>query len=131
MNIEKEDLRELVAGLSANGCADVVLECSGAAPAVDAGLNLIKKRGYFVQIGLPGKKITFDLEKVCYKELHFSGSLGSRNHSWRKALQLLREGKVDLEPLADTIMPLSQWQEAFRKFENKEGCKILFDPTLE
>ena len=109
----------------------MVLECSGAAPAVDAGLNLIKKRGYFVQIGLPGKKITFDLEKVCYKELHFSGSLGSRNHSWRKALQLLREGKVDLEPLADTIMPLSQWQEAFRKFENKEGCKILFDPTLE
>ena len=131
VNIEEEDLHGLVAGLSANGCVDVVLECSGAARAVDAGLNLIKKRGYFVQIGLPGKKITFDLEKVCYKELRFSGSLGSRNHSWRKALQLLREGKVDLEPLADTIMPLSQWQEAFRKFESKEGCKILFDPTLE
>ncbi len=108
---------------------DVVLECSGSAAGVDAGLNLIKKRGYFTQIGLPGKKIDFDIEKICYKELHFSGSLGSRNHSWRTALALLERKTVNLEPLAATKLPLTEWKEAFDKFERKEGFKIFLLPV--
>lgn len=131
VNLQEENLEELVNKLSNNYGVNVVLECSGAAPAVDTGLKLIKKRGYYTQIGLPGKKIDFDIEKVCYKELHFSGSLGSRNHSWRKALQLLEEGKVVLEPLADTILPLIEWQTAFDRFEAKHGCKFILTPSEE
>ncbi len=131
VNLQEESLEELINKLSNNYGADVVLECSGAAPAIDTGLKLIKKRGYFTQIGLPGKKIEFDIEKICYKELHFSGSLGSRNHSWRKALKLLEEGKVVLEPLADTKLPLTEWQTAFERFEKKQGCKFILIPSEE
>ncbi len=131
VNIQQQSLAELVNKLSDNYGVDVVLECSGSAPGIDAALNLIKKRGYFTQIGLPGKKIEFDIEKVCYKELHFSGSLGSRNHSWRKALQLLGEGKVELEPLADTILPLTEWQTAFDRFEKKKGTKFVLVPSKD
>lgn len=128
VNLERENLEELIQGLSGGYGADVVLECSGAGPAVDAGLRLIKKRGYFTQIGLPGRKLEFDIEKVCYKELRFTGSLGSRNHSWRKALRLMASGKVKLEPLADTRLPLSQWKTAFERFERKDGCKFFLIP---
>lgn len=131
VNIQKENLTEVINKLSNNYGADVVLECSGAAPAVNTALGLIKKRGYFTQIGLPGKKIEFDIEKVCYKELHFSGSLGSRNHSWRMALKLLSEGKVTLEPLADTKLPLTEWETAFDRFEKKQGCKFFLLPVGE
>jgi len=126
VNVQTESLEDLVNNLTGNYGVDVVLECSGSEAGINTALNLIKKRGYFTQIGLSGKKIEFDIEKICYKELHFSGSLGSRNHSWRKALQLLAEGKVNLEPLADTILPLDEWQKAFEMFRKKEGCKILF-----
>lgn len=131
VNIQNENLPELVNKLSNGYGADVVLECSGTAPAVDSGLNLVKKRGYFTQIGLPGKKIEFNIEKICFKEIHFSGSLGSRNHSWRVALKLLEENKVNLEPLADTILPLSEWKNAFERFEKKQGCKIFLTPIEE
>lgn len=131
VNIQDQSLEKLVDKLSGCYGVDVVLECSGSAPGINTALNLIKKRGYFTQIGLPGKKIEFDIEKVCYKELHFSGSLGSRNHSWRKALQLLSEGKVILEPLADTILPLAEWRTAFDRFEKKEGCKFILIPSKE
>ncbi len=129
VNLQEESLEALINKLSDNYGADVVLECSGAAPAIDTGLKFIKKRGYFTQIGLPGKKIEFDIEKICYKELHFSGSLGSRNHSWRMALKLLEEGKVVLEPLADTKLPLTEWQTAFERFEKKQGCKFFLIPS--
>ena len=129
VNVEKDKLEDIIGKLSGGYGADVVLECAGTESAVDTGLKLIKKRGWFTQIGLPGKKVNFDIEKICYKELHFSGSLGSRNHSWRMALKLQEEGKVDLEPLADTIIPLTRWKEAFERFEKKQGCKILLTPT--
>ena len=128
VNIQEESLEEAVMARSQGYGADVVLECSGSAAAIDTGLNLIKKRGWFTQIGLPGKKLEFDVEKVCYKELHFSGSLGSRKSSWRRALALQGNGQVSLEPLADVRLPLSEWQEAFRRFEAKDGCKFFLSP---
>jgi len=130
VDIQKENLEEIVMAESNGYGADVVLECSGVAPAIDSALNLIRKRGYFTQIGLPGTKIDFDIAKICFKELHFTGSLGSRKSSWEQALALQTRGLVDLEPLADVHLPLSEWKEAFRRFEAKEGCKIFLDPQV-
>ena len=129
VNVQSENLKDILNALTNGYGPEVVLECSGSAPGVDAALNLIKKRGWFTQIGLPGKKIEFDIEKVCYKELHFSGSLGSRNHSWRTALALLSQEKVKLKPLAATKLPLTEWKKAFDMFERKEGYKIFLLPV--
>jgi L-iditol 2-dehydrogenase len=131
VNVQRENLNAFLAPLTGGYGADVVLECSGSPYGVDAGLNAIKKRGWFTQIGLPGKKIEFDIEKVCYKELHFSGSLGSRNASWRKALQLLGEGKVEVKPLVTDKLSILEWERAFDKFEKKEGCKIFLLPAAD
>lgn len=128
VNVQEESLKDIVMAETGGYGANVVLECSGAAAGIDTGLNLIKKRGWFAQIGLAGKKIEFDIEKICYKELHFSGSLGSRKSSWRRALALQESGQVRLEPLADVRLPLTEWQEAFRRFEAKEGCKFFLCP---
>ena len=129
VNVQQENLKEILDGLTRSYGADVVLECSGTGPGVDSALNLIKKRGYFTQIGLPGKKIEFDIEKVCYKELHFTGSLGSRNASWRKALQLMAQKRVNLLPLATTKLPITEWEKAFEMFEKKEGYKLFLLPV--
>ena len=128
VNIQKENLKEILDGLTRGYGPDVVLECSGNARGIDNALDLVKKRGWFTQIGLTGKKIEFDIEKICYKELHFSGSLGSRNHSWRTALSLLGQGKLNLAPLADPKLPLSEWKWGFEAFEKKEGFKVFLIP---
>jgi len=129
INVQQENMADKINALTNNYGVNVVLECSGNGFAVDSALNAIKKRGYFTQIGLPGKKIEFDIEKVCYKELHFSGSLGSRNHSWRMALGLLGSNKVHLEPLATVKLPITEWKNAFDMFEKKEGFKLFLLPV--
>ena len=127
VNIDKDDLTAVVMAESRGVGADVVLECSGSPAAIDSALNLIKKLGYFTLIGLPGKKVEFDVEKICHKEIQFSGSFGSRKVSWEQALNLQARGLVTLDPMA-MCLPLTQWEEAFKRFEQKEGCKILLQP---
>lgn len=131
VNVQQESLTDKIHALSDNYGADVVLECSGNPFAIDAALDAVKKRGWFTQIGLPGKKIEFNIERVCYKELHFSGSLGSRNASWRAALDLLSRGKVQLEPLATIKLPITEWEKAFEMFEKKQGYKLFLLPVEE
>ncbi|MDR3121392.1 MAG: zinc-binding dehydrogenase, partial [Clostridiales bacterium] len=129
VNIEEESLETVLRDLTGGKGPDAVLECSGAAPAINAAVRLIKKRGWYVQIGLTGKPVTFDLEAVNYREPHFSGSLGSRRTSWVSALALQKAGKVRLEPLVTHKFPITEWKEAFTLFENRQGGKIFLLPV--
>ncbi len=131
VNIQEESLVDRINQLTGSEGADCVIECSGNAAATNAGLTLCKKRGYFVQIGLGGKPVMFDLDTVCYRELKFSGSLGSTKWSWNKAIDLVRSGRVNLSALASHTLPITRWREAFELFENKRGCKLILTPVAD
>jgi L-iditol 2-dehydrogenase len=129
INVMEEDLQEFINKITNGKGVDVVLECSGAGRAADDAIKVIKKQGSFTQIGLFGKPITIDLEKMCYKELKLTGSLGSRWTSWVKAIQLIEQGKVKTKPLVSHQMPITDWEKAFKIFENKEGLKLVLTPV--
>ncbi len=128
IDIETEDLADIVNKLSDSIGADVVIECSGAGAAAAAGLELVRKRGQYTQVGLFGKPITVDFEKIAYKEIKVTGSFSQKWTAWEKSLNLLGKGIIDLKPLISDIFPLSDWKTAFEKFESGEGLKILLDP---
>ena len=128
INVIEEDWKSTIEGATSGRGADVVFECSGNEEAVNIGLQAIRKRGQFTQIGLFGKAITVNFETICYKELKVAGSLGQRKESWEKALQLVSEQKVRLKPLISHILPLKRWEEGFRIYEEGKGLKILLVP---
>ena len=128
VNIEKENLKELVDSLTDGYGVDAVLECSGSQAGINSGLSLVRKCGWFVMIALAGRPITFDIEAMNYKELHFSGSIASTYSNWEKCLWLLHHRKVQLAPLATGIYRLDDWKQAFEDMENKKGLKLLFKP---
>jgi len=128
MDVEREPLAEVVQELTGGVGVDVVLECSGSARAVDAGLRALKRRGQFSQIGLFGSAITVNFELISYRELRVTGSLGSRFSSWEKALSLMASGAVRARPLISHLLPMRDWSAAFAMFERKEGLKLLLDP---
>jgi L-iditol 2-dehydrogenase len=104
----------------------VVLECSGAPEAARMGLEVIKRRGVYTQIGLFGKPLEINFETIAYKELQVSGSFSQRWTAWELAIQMLANGTVKAGPLVTDIYPLEQWREAFTKFEKRQGVKIIF-----
>ena len=128
INLEEEDPIAFAQELSGGEGADVVLECSGAGSAAAMGLEIARRMGKYTQIGLFGKPITLDFERIAYKELRVTGSLSQRWTAWKRAIRIMAQGKVDLKAVTSDKFPLTQWKTAFDKFEAKGGLKILLDP---
>jgi len=128
VNVQQDDPLAAVHAATEGEGADVFLECSGAPAAARTGLAVLRRGGRFCQIGLFGVPLEIDFEQVAYKELTVTGSIGSRRSSWETALRLLASGDVRVGSLAADPLPLDAWQEAFRRFEKKQGLKFLLSP---
>lgn len=124
----RDDAMEAVeAANDGEGC-DVFVECSGAPAAARMGLELTRRGGEYVQIGLAGGPFEIDLSLLAYKELRMMGSLGQRFTAWGKALALMGSGRVQTRALATHILPLREWEEGFAAFERKEAIKVILVP---
>jgi len=128
VNIEEQDLPDIVNKTTEGMGVDVVLECSGAPEAARMGLDAIKKQGVYAQIGLFGKPFELNFERIAYKELRVSGSFSQIWTAWDISLKLLERGIVQTRPLVTDIFPISQWEQAFSKFESKQGVKVVLKP---
>jgi L-iditol 2-dehydrogenase len=126
---EKENALERIQDLTNGYGADVVVECAGTAGAIDAALDMVRRRGRYTQMGLPGEKVNVAFEKVAYKELQVTGGLGQRHPAWVRALSLMESGAVQLEKLISHELPLSEWHQGFDLMERQECIKILLRPN--
>lgn len=130
VNVSEENPESLIQAITLEGLgADVVYECSGAGPAASQLLTLARRHGRYVQIGLFGKPVAWDLDQVCYRELTVTGSNASVPTAWNRALQLLESGKVQTKPLITAAYEVTDWQEAFEGFERKTAIKTLLYPA--
>lgn len=130
VDVQQENPNTLVQNLTTEGLgADVVYECSGAGPAAAQLLELVRRQGRYVQIGLFGKPIAWDVDQICFRELTVTGSNASVPWSWLKALDLLKSSQVQTKPLISNIYPVTEWQTAFDAFEAKQGIKMVLQPV--
>jgi L-iditol 2-dehydrogenase len=128
LNVEQTDVLQEVLELSGGAGADLIAECSGAPAAAELGIDIVRKRGKYLQLGLFGKPITLDFEKIAYKELQIFGSFAQKWSAWKTALSLLDQGKIQLVPLVSDVLPLTDWQLGFEKLNKKTGLKIVLTP---
>ncbi|HLJ67828.1 MAG TPA: zinc-binding dehydrogenase [Chloroflexota bacterium] len=127
--VERDSHRDAILELSGGVGADIVYECSGAGPAASTLLDVVRRGGQYAQIGLFGKPVTWDLDQICYKELSVTGSNASVPSAWERALRLLGSGVVRTEPLVTDVLPVTEWREAFDRFERRSGLKTLLQPV--
>ncbi len=109
---------------------DVVVEASGAPPAVRSALTWLRPRGTLVQMGLLSGDVSVPFGEIVTRELRVRAGFGSSPASWLRAVRLVEERQVDLAPLVSEVLPLREWQRALDAFERRDGLKTLFDPRL-
>jgi L-iditol 2-dehydrogenase len=130
VNVQHDDAAALVRDLTDEGLgADVVYECSGAGAAAAQLLELVRRKGRYVQIGLFGKPVAWDLDQLCFKEIVATGSNASVPSAWAKAVTLIGSGKVQTKPLITHRFPVTEWEAAFATFEDGTGIKAVFTPV--
>ena len=72
----------------------------------------------------------FALDAVFEKELVLTSGFASTPRSWRRALALLEERAVQLEPLVSEVVPLDAWERVFADLRAGRAVKYVFDPRL-
>jgi L-iditol 2-dehydrogenase len=129
LNVETDDVDAIVRGLTQGYGADVVLECSGTPAATRSGFQVVRREGKFTQIGLHEEPFQFDFLQVLLKEVNIVASFSSSFESWDRALLLMDRGKLDLEAIVSDVLPLTEWETAWRKIEARDALKILLTPV--
>ncbi len=126
----KEDLLEIIRGLSNEEGADLVYECSGVANSLDLCWEAVRREGTLAQVGIYPSRIQTDFNKIVMKELTVVGSFGYVWSSWRRCIQLLSQRKVNAEALISHELLLTEFQEAFRITQDGTATKVVFNVAM-
>ncbi len=119
----------LVAGSdSPGGPYDVVVECSGSEPGIAQALEVCRRGGRLVQIGLRGAPVTIPWDLICFHELTVTSGFASTPASWRRAMALLAAGTVVTAPLVSEVVPLERWEHAFAASRGGDAVKEVLTP---
>ena len=93
------------------GTFDVLFECSGAVPALTAGIHAMRPGGVIVQLGLGGD-MSLPMMAITAKELELRGSF--RFHAeFATGVRLMQRGLIDVKPLITQTLPLDDAVKAF------------------
>ncbi|HEX4029597.1 MAG TPA: NAD(P)-dependent alcohol dehydrogenase [Terracidiphilus sp.] len=105
---------------------DVVLEASGAPPALKSAFDLVRPGGTIVQIGTLGTAdIPLPANKLMNKEINLIGSMRYGN-VFDEAIRLAAAGRVNLRPLINAVFPLEESAMAFEFAADKaRSFKVL------
>ena len=119
-----EDLKQIIMERTNNEGVDIAFECSGSVVAANKALEVTRRKGTIVQMGVfsePKALIWTDL--ILHRELNYIGSRSQKPSSWRISIDLLGKGTVVPERIVSKIVTLENWREAFDMFLRGEGVK--------
>lgn len=128
IDVSREDPGPIILDMTSGAGADIFLECSGAEKAAQNGLELLRRQGKYTQIGIFGRPVQIDLDKILYREIRMIGSFSQKYTAWRQALKLFSMGIIRARPLVTDILPLEEWDEGFRRSMDGRAVKVVFKP---
>lgn len=111
-----------------HGGAAVVAECAGVQNSTHLLANVVRNRGHYAQIGLHGRPVMVPWDLICYKELTVTGTNATVPAVWPEALNLLELGMVVPDHVVSDVLPLVEWQNAFKKVQAQDALKVILSP---
>jgi L-idonate 5-dehydrogenase len=115
------ELREQVRALASEGF-DVILEASGARPALRQAFDLVRPGGTLVQIGTLGTEdVPLPANQIMVREINFVGSMRYGN-VFDEAIRLVASGRIDLRPFISDVLPIADCRRAMELAADKASA---------
>ncbi|MCX7786158.1 MAG: galactitol-1-phosphate 5-dehydrogenase [Spirochaetes bacterium] len=128
INTKEEDLSTAVKRIAPGG-VDIVFDVVGKAQTARAGLQLLKKNGKLVMVGLYDQEISFPIQRITTWQLKVLGTYISSDE-YPACIRFLASRRIDVSPFTQHIVPLSQGVEWFKRLRAGERglYKVIFHP---
>jgi len=131
INAGRENVVERVRQLTKGYGADIVIEAIGLPATWEQALKLVRKGGTVLEFGgcPPGTQIQVDAELLHYGEVTALGTFHATPLHFKKALNLIASGTIDVKPLVTRKMRLEEIKKAFETLStSKTEIKIAITP---
>ena len=127
LNVAEVDVVETIRQDTGGQGVDVLLEMSGAQPAIAQGFEALRDGGEAALLGLAPGTIGFDINSaIIFKGATVRGIVGRELWgTWYRMSGLLKAGLVDLQPLVTHRFTLDQWEDAIQVMNGGASGKVV------
>lgn len=118
-------IQELTGGLG----ADIVYECAGIPATVQSAVDLARRGGRMMLIGLASGTATIDPRIWLGKEIGLKAALAYTHEEFAMAMGLVADGRVDVDAMHTQTVGLAGINDALAGLSSGSGqMKVLVDP---
>ena len=129
VNPQKENLSQSILKAFGPDKADLILECVGVQDTITQAVANARKGSTIIVVGVFGKKPEVDLGLVQDRELRLIGTLMYQKKDYERAIELVADGKLCLEPMVTHRFAFKDYLEAYKTIESSGGqyMKVMID----
>jgi L-iditol 2-dehydrogenase len=124
---QREDLAAVVAEVTEGRGADVVITCVSSPEIQSQAVDLLGTHGranFFAGLGADGK-VPVDTNRLHYRGITLTGTTGSSNADYERALRLAGDGRVSFRGLVSRTFPVDDIHAALEHASSGLGMKAM------
>ena len=110
------------------GGVDVAIEVVGRPETVALALSSLRRGGRLCVVGYSDAVAPLPLNRLMFFEYEVVGSLGCRPVDYPRVIEMVRSGKVRLDPVVTGRRPLEEIGEALRDLRDGKGFRTVLVP---
>ncbi len=121
------DVRRSIKAITGGG-VDVAIEAIGNPEVMSLAFECARPGGRLCVIGYHGGSVTLSAAKLMYREMEIVGSLGCRPVDYPRIIEMVRLGRLQVEPLVTHRFALEDIGAAFDVLRRGEGLRGVVMP---
>ncbi|MHB1375880.1 MAG: zinc-dependent dehydrogenase [Candidatus Humimicrobiaceae bacterium] len=124
-----ENLKEIILNASYQRGADVIIIAAPSGKAQEESLEIVARQGrinFFGGLPKGQDTINFKSNIVHYKQILLTGTTGQSIAQYRKSIEIIASGKIDIKRLISESYSLKDAEKAFERAKSEEVLKIAF-----
>ncbi len=125
--VRAPNLDEITASVTDGLGFDVVFDTTGHHSGINSALQVVRKGGQVVVVGIPNESSELTFTDTVRGEVELNTSYGSTWRNFEQALRLMERGEIAVDTLLDRSFTVSAPEEAFEAFLAAETCKPVFE----
>lgn len=128
VNTRKQNLtREYINSIFGERGVGVVFEAVGIEATIRQAIEIVRKGGEIIVVGVFGKETTVKMSLVQDREINIKGSLMYLKEDFEDSVNLIERGKVNVSKLITHVFNLEEAEEAFKvaSKEKERAIKVL------
>ena len=126
INVQNESLDDRTDARTDDIGFDVVFDTTGHRSGAETAIDVVRKGGQIVVVGIPEEPSELLLTPVVRGEVDINTSYGSTWTNFEQALRLMSNGTINADDIVETSFSTSDPAAAFEAFLNSEVIKPVF-----